>query len=181
MIQRIQSIYLLLAFLALAACFMFPTATFTAVGSDGIEVNGELNLIPKADREAQYYAQIEAGQPEVAMGQRGYVKTWPLVVFTLLAAVIALVSIFLYGNRVRQMRIVAVGFLLGVVEVFLIFIWAIDAYVNSATAPPLQCTDVDVTYGVGTWCPIAAVVLMFLAQRAIKKDEAKVKAADRLR
>ncbi len=180
MIQRIQSIYLLLAFLALAACFMFPTATFTAVGSDGIEVNGELNLIPKESQETQTLAQIASGQP-VTMGQRGYVKTWPLVVFTLLAAVIALVSIFLYGNRVRQMRIVAVGFLLGVVEVFLIFIWAIDAYVNSATAPPLQCTDVDVTYGVGTWCPIAAVVLMFLAQRAIKKDEAKVKAADRLR
>lgn len=180
MIQRIQSIYLLLAFLALAACFMFPTATFTAVGSDGIEVNGELNLIPKESQETHTLAQIASGQPETR-GQRGYVKTWPLVVFTLLAAVIALVSIFLYGNRVRQMRIVAVGFLLGVVEVFLIFIWAIDAYVNSATAPPLQCTDVDVTYGVGTWCPIAAVVLMFLAQRAIKKDEAKVKAADRLR
>ena len=180
MIQRIQSIYLLLAFLALAACFMFPTATFTAVGSDGIEVNGELNLIPKESQETQTLAQIASGQP-VTMGQRGYVKTWPLVVFTLLAAVIALVSIFLYGNRVRQMRIVAVGFLLGVVEVFLIFIWAIDAYVAGATEPPLQCTDVDVTYGVGTWCPIAAVVLMFLAQRAIKKDEAKVKAADRLR
>lgn len=159
---------------------MFPTATFTAVDSRGVEVNGELNLIPKGERETQTLAQIETGQ-SVMMGQRGYVKTWPLVVFTLLAAVIALVSIFLYGNRVRQMRVVAVGFLFGVVEVFLIFIWAIDAYVAGATEPPLQCTDVDVTYGVGTWCPIAAIVLMFLAQRAIKKDEAKVRAADRLR
>ena len=180
MIQRIQSIYLLLAFLAMAACFMFPTATFTAVGAHGEEVSGELNLIPKADREAQYYAQIEAGQPEVAMGQRGYVKTWPLVVLTLLTAAVTLVSIFLFGNRVRQMRIVAVGFLLGVVDVFLIFIWAIDTYVTNASAP-LQCEDPQVAYGVGTWCPIVAIVLMFLAQRAIKKDEVKVRAADRLR
>ena len=179
MIQRIQSIYLLLAFLALAACFMFPTATFTAVGSGGEEVSGELNLIPKEAQDSQTLAQIVSGQP-VTMGQRGHVDMWPLVVLTILTAVIALVSIFLFGNRMRQVRIVAVGFLLGVVDVFLIFIWAIDAYVDSATAP-LQCTDVDVTYGVGTWCPIAAVVLMFLAQRAIKKDEAKVKAADRLR
>ena len=179
MIQRIQSIYLLLAFLAMAACFIFPTATFTAVESWGIQVSGELNLIPKEVHEAQVLDQIQSGKP-VTMGQRGFVKTWPLVVLTILTAVIALVSIFLFGNRVRQMRIVAVGFLLGVVDVFLIFIWAIDTYVSNATVP-LQCTDVDVTYGVGTWCPIVAIVLMFLAQRAIKKDEAKVRAADRLR
>lgn len=179
MIQRIQSIYLLLAFLAMAACFMFPTATFTAVGSGGMEISGELNLIPKEAQDVQTLTQIQSGVP-ATMGQRGYVKTWPLVVLTILTAVIALVSIFLFGNRVRQVRVVAVGFLLGVVDVFLIFIWAIDSYVDGATAP-FQCTEVDVTYGVGTWCPIAAVVLLFLAQRAIKKDEAKVKAADRLR
>ena len=179
MIQRIQSIYLLLAFLAMAACFMFPTATFTSVGSGGMEISGELNLIPKESHDAQMQAQIQSGGP-VTMGQRGFVKTWPLVVLTILTAVIALVSIFLFGNRVRQVRVVAVGFLLGVVDVFLIFIWAIDSYVDGATAP-FQCTEVDVTYGVGTWCPIAAVVLLFLAQRAIKKDEAMVRAADRLR
>ena len=31
------------------------------------------------------------------------------------------------------------------------------------------------------WLPIATALLLFLAQRAIKKDEQKVRAADRLR
>ena len=74
----------------------------------------------------------------------------------------------------------AVGFLLGVVDLFLIFIWAVDAFVDQATRA-MSCTDVHVTYGVSTWAIIAAVVLMFLAQRYIKKDEEKVRAADRLR
>ena len=33
----------------------------------------------------------------------------------------------------------------------------------------------------GTIIPIVTVILLFLAQRAIKKDEMKVRAADRLR
>ncbi len=37
------------------------------------------------------------------------------------------------------------------------------------------------TYSVATWAAVAAVALLFLAQRAIKRDEAKVRAADRLR
>ena len=42
----------------------------------------------------------------------------------------------------------------------------------------------DITTGMltpGTIVPIVNVILLFLAQRAIKKDEMKVRAADRLR
>ena len=87
---------------------------------------------------------------------------------------------FLFKKRVTQMRVVAIAFLLGVVDIFLIFIWAVDSYISKVTVP-MACTDIDVHYGIGTWCPIVAVILMFLAQRAIKKDEEKVRAADRLR
>ena len=126
-----------------------------------------------------YGAQILNGEP-VEIGQRGYVKTWPLVVLTIASGLIALGSIFMYKNRVRQMRVVAVGFLLGVVDLFLIFIWAVDSFVDQATQA-MACTEVHVSYGVATWAIIAAVVLMFLAQRFIRKDEEKVRAADRLR
>ena len=78
------------------------------------------------------------------------------------------------------MRVVAVGFLLGVVEVFLIFIWAVDAFVDKATRA-MACTEVDVDYGIGTWCAVLAVIMLFLAERSIRKDEEKVRAADRLR
>ena len=177
MIQRKQSLFLLLAVCAMAMCFMFPIASFNAKVPLGVPVNGELNLIAKEN--PSLMNDILNGEA-VTMGQKDYIKVWPLIVLTLASALIALVSLFMYKNRVRQMRVVAVAFLLGVVDIFLIFIWAVDAYISKVTVP-MACTDIDVHYGMGTWCLIAAVVLMFLAQRAIKKDEEKVRAADRLR
>lgn len=177
MIQRKQTIFLLIAIAALAMCFMYPVATFTAKGSLGQTVDGALNLIPKDN--PNLMAEILSGEP-VTMGQKGFVKVWPLTVLTLLSATIALVALFLYKKRVLQMRVVAVAFLLGVIDIFLIFIWAVDRYVENASSS-MGCTDVNVHYALGTWLPIAAVVFLFLAQRSIKKDEEKVRAADRLR
>lgn len=184
MIQRKQSLFLFLAVCAMAMCFMFPIASFEAVSSqrsvetgEPIPVSGELNLVAKPVPEMM--TQILNSQP-VSMSQSNYVNVWPLMVLTLLVAVISAVSLFLYKNRVRQMRVVACGFLLGVVQLFLIFIWAVDAFVEPAVAS-MDCTDVAVHYGIGTWATVAAIVLLFLAQRSIKKDEAKVRAADRLR
>lgn len=177
MIQRKQTLFLFLAVCALALCFVFPIASFEGKAPLGVQVSGQFRMIPKDVPETM--SQILNGEP-VEIGQRGYVKTWPLVALTIASALIALVSIFLFKNRVRQMRVVAVAFLLGVVDLFLIFIWAVDSFVDQATQA-MACTDVHVTYGVATWAIIAAVVLMFLAQRFIKKDEEKVRAADRLR
>ena len=177
MIQRKQTLFLFLAVCALAMCFMFPIASFTAKAPLGVPVSGELNLIAKEN--PSLMNDILNGDA-VTMGQKGYIKVWPLTTLTILSALVALVSMFLFKNRVRQMRLVAVAFLLGVIDIFLIFIWAVDAYISKVTVP-MACTDIDVSYGLGTWCPIVAVVLMFLAQRAIKKDEEKVRAADRIR
>lgn len=176
MIQRIQSVYLLIAACAMALCFLFPTATFCALSGQQ-PVSGELNLIAKAAPDM--LNQIAEGQP-VVMSQEGFVNTWPLVAVALGVIAISLVSLFLYKHRVRQMRLAACGFLLAVIYVFLLFIWAVDAYVDGATTA-MNCTDIHLRYGVGTWSPAAAALLLFLAQRAIKKDEAKVRAADRLR
>ena len=177
MIQRKQTLFLLLAVCAMAMCFMFPIASFTAKAPLGVPVSGELNLIAKEN--PSLMNDILNGEA-VTMGQKDYIKVWPLAVLTILSAFVALVSMFLFKNRVTQMRLVAVAFLLGVIDIFLIFIWAVDAYIDKVTVP-MACTDVNVHYGLGTWCPIVAVVLLFLAHRAIKKDEEKVRAADRLR
>ena len=164
MIQRKQSIFLLLAAIALVFCFAFPIATFNAKAPLGVPVSGALNLIPKDNPEMMN--EILNGQP-VTMGQKGFIT-------------IALVSIFFYKNRPTQMKVVAVGFLLTVVDIFLIFIWAVDKYIKAVTTP-MACTDIHTHYAVGAFLPIVAAILFFLAQRSIKADEAKVRAADRLR
>lgn len=181
MIQRKQSLFLFLTICCMAMCFMFPIATFEAEWpprpGEFKPVSGELNLLAKPVPEM--LSQI-ANSQSVTMSQKEFVNVWPLLVLTLAVAAISLLSIFLYKNRVRQMRIVAVGFLLAVVDLFLIFIWAVDAFVEPA-AKSMNCSDVSVSYGLGTWAVVAAIVLLFLAQRSIKKDEEKVRAADRLR
>lgn len=168
---------MLLAAIALVFCFAFPIATFTAKSSLGVSVDGALNLIPKDNPELMN--EILNGQP-VTMGQKGFIKTWSLMVLTLVAIAIALVSIFLYKKRLTQMKVVAVGFLLTVVDIFLIFIWAVDKYVKAVTTP-MDCTEIQTHYAVGAFLPIVAAVLFFLAQRSIKADEEKVRSADRLR
>ncbi|MBQ0160687.1 MAG: DUF4293 domain-containing protein [Bacteroidales bacterium] len=177
MIQRKQTLFLLIAVAAMVLCFVFPTATFTAKAPLGIPVAGELNLIPKA--QPDLLQQITSGNP-IEINQRDFINTWPNLVLTLLVAAIAMVSIFLYKKRTTQMKVVAVDFLLCVLDIFLIFIWTVDSYVKKATET-IHCTDIDTHYTLATWLPIVAVVFLFLAQRSIKSDEEKVRAADRLR
>ena len=161
----------------MAVSFLFPIASFEGKAPLGRTVKGDLNLVAKDVPETM--SQILNGGP-VTIGQKGFVNTWPLLVLVALVIAISIVSIFLYKKRVLQMRVVAVGFLLGVVEIFLIFIWSVDAFVDKATRA-MACTEVDVDYGIGTWCAVLAVIMLFLAERSIRKDEEKVRAADRLR
>ena len=187
MIQRIQSFYLVLAACAMALCFMFPVAKFKTANN---EVFAQYNLVKSQAVKAT--VQTEEGQNEVLsddferlggnMSELGYknAPVWPLMTLAVIVIAIALASVFLYANRTRQVRVVAVGFLLNVVYVFLVFIWAVDAFLK-----PLKQSFSDhdwaVTYSVATWAPVASAVLLFLAQNAIKRDEKKVRDADRIR
>lgn len=187
MIQRIQSFYLILAVCALAVCFMFPVATYNIMGNGEAEpqIVSQLFLLSNRsqDAETSVLAQIESGCT-ANIPQRGFIHIWPLSVVAAVAAVLALVSIFMYKNRMRQVRVVACGFLLNLVYLFLLFIWAVDAYgdaIFQLTSPLLSDPHLDTTFSVGTWASVVSLLFLFLSQRAIKRDEAKVRAADRLR
>ena len=180
MIQRIQSFWLVLAMCCMVLCFMVPVAQYQLdVPSTGQKVEAELNLLGKDNPEM--LNQIANLDPVVVYSQKasGF-QTWPLMVVAGVTALLALVCIFLYKNRVRQMRMVAVGFLLNVAYVFLLFFWAVDAY-GKTVVQAMQGSDLQVTWYVGAYAPIVSLVLLVLAHRGIKKDDAKVRAADRLR
>lgn len=161
-------------------CFLVPVATYQLdMPTTGQKVEAEFNLLAKDNPEM--LNQIANLDPVVVYSQRasGF-HTWPLMVVAALVAVMALVCVFLYKNRVRQMRMVAVAFLLNVAYVFLLFFWAVDAY-GKTVLKAMQGADLQVTWYVAAYAPIVSLVLLILAHRAIKKDEAKVRAADRLR
>lgn len=177
MIQRIQTLWLLLAFTGLTLLFMFPAVTFHGEYMAGCTMDGSLSLVPKDNPEM--LSQLSAGG-SVVFDQTQFFHIWPLAVLVALTAVLTLVCIFLFKNRVLQMRLVSVAFLMNVVYVFLLLFWAVDKFAG-AFKTALGNDQVDMGYGLGVWIPLGTIVLLMLAQRAIKKDESKVRAADRLR
>ncbi|MBP5548028.1 MAG: DUF4293 domain-containing protein [Bacteroidales bacterium] len=185
MLQRIQSFYLVLVVVGIVLMFKFPIVTFTSTTASG-DVEAALKLLPTESvmtDDGMDYKYV--GDDAVHMSGK-----WILSISTLLVGLIALVSIFLYKNRVLQMRVVAFAFLFNVITIFLIFFWAINGTGGSggylaalqAAGPSLMGDEIAINMLTpGTITPIVTVILLFLAQRAIKKDEMKVRAADRLR
>lgn len=187
MIQRIQSFYLVLVVVGVILMFQFPIATYTLQGfSPDNELTAALQLLPK---ESQYASPDSNDPANLLYVGNDIVKlkgSWLLDLFAAAIGVIALVSIFLFKNRIKQMRIVACGFLVNIIYVFLIFFWAINGtggnggYWHALQLSGFQPAEVSML-AVGTIAPLVTLVLLFLAQRAIRKDEIKVRAADRLR
>lgn len=183
MIQRVQSFYLVLAVVCIILMFRFPIATYTTSTVNG-DVSAALQLTNTksviADNGVDYRF---VGDDIVNFGGK-----WVLTLLSAITGVIALASIFLFKNRVLQMRVVAFAFLFNVVLIFLLFFWAINGtggnggYYSSLLSTGLMGGDITTNMLTpGTIAPIVSVILLFLAQRAIKKDEMKVRAADRLR
>ena len=185
MIQRIQSFYLILAACAMALCFMFPVAKYKTPDK---QVYAQYSLLKsqaldKADEQSDAASAVDDFELVGGnMSKLGYAKApvWPLMALVVAVIAIAVVSIFLYSNRTRQVRVVAVGFLLNVIYIFLVFIWAADAFLKPIKQS-FSNFEWTTTYSVATWAPVASVVLLFLAQNAIKRDEKKVRDADRIR
>ncbi|MBQ2508550.1 MAG: DUF4293 domain-containing protein [Bacteroidales bacterium] len=177
MIQRIQSFLLVLVVVGAVLMFMFPMATYSIPDPEsGDVVTASIDLLPKDKAVA---GDTTASNIQVLMKEGPSV--WPMAVLAAIIGLIALVSIFLYKNRIRQMRVVSFGFLVNIVYIGLIFLLYVDkvanllAPVNPTGMPPMT------HYSIGTWTPFVTAILLFLAQRAIRSDEIKVQSADRLR
>lgn len=91
----------------------------------------------------------------------------------IVAILLPLVAIFLYKNRPLQIRIGRLAMLVAVIALALLVI----EFGDSAK----QAASITVSPGPGLFTPIAGIVFAFLAVRAVKKDEALVRSADRIR
>ncbi len=107
--------------------------------------------------------------------ERVYYASENLVVFALSMAVacMALVAIFLFKKRPTQFKLAVLGILLSLattgLEVY---------YINDfKTTTPM----VKGTYHLGGLLPFAMVIFLWLAARAIRKDEKLIKSLERLR
>jgi hypothetical protein len=157
MLQRKQSLFLLLAALLAAATWLFPIATYER-GAEVFEL-----------RTTGLYA--ADGTEDVG----STVKVPFSILHSVLAATL-LVTIFLYRNRPRQRRVVRGTYMLALALIAFQFITD-----NSTRAYLGQEGRVEGSYGLAFFLPLVVLVLMILADRGIKADEDLVRSMDRLR
>lgn len=149
MIQRIQSVYLLLVTALLITSMCLPVGSF--IGAD-----------------AAMYTFKPLG---VEVGGTFY-STWGVLGILLLSSIVAFATIFLFKNRMLQIRMSIFNsiLLIGYYMAFLAFMFVLKR-------------DLNASFQI-SWAlcfPLICIILNYLAIRAIGRDEVMVKAADRLR
>lgn len=156
MIQRIQTVYLLLAAVALFSTFLVDIAQFTDAA--GLENDLALYRLSRSDG-------------EILMVQSGI---WPILSLSVTGA-LYLVAIFAYRNRKRQMAFVRFSYV--TVLLSLVAIW----FFVDQNYWVLNLSEPDLSFRVGFYLPFVAFAFSWLANRSIRADEALVKSLDRIR
>ncbi len=141
MIQRIQTVFLFLAGVASLGVFGLPFASTD---------NSVANSI--------FDDKLFNAQDHISM-----------VVLFAVAGALALAGIFLFKNRLLQMRITLFAIIATVGGTVLALVFFSQAGIQTAEA------------GIGSFFPLLALIAGLLAYRFIKKDEKLVKSMDRLR
>lgn len=155
MIQRIQTLYLLGIVALMVAALFTPLAYFVA-GTEVYELFA-FSLKPEGT--------TEAGQSTMYMG-----------IIVALATLLPLVTIFLYKNRMLQIRLCAVELvLLAGAEIFMAIYYYLSNRMFSMMEFHTQGFRIAIIF------PIVALILDYLALRAIFKDEMLVRSLDRIR
>ncbi len=157
MIQRIQTIYLSGVMIASILLFFMPVARYIS------------------DVQGTYLFFITGIKYLVAPPLTLYFwVTFPLLLLVSVSLILTLAAIFLYKNRKIQLLLVNLGFLLQIVIILLTFFYYAGHFASMVKVS-------QPSYQAGIFMPIASLLLLVLASRAIRKDEAMVKSVDRLR
>src|SRR5690554_90301 len=146
MIQRIQTVYLFLALLFTGSLFFLDMAQLASVDSTYL-----LN----------FQGLVEASKPTELL-----MPATALSILLALAVVLTFITIFLYKKRLLQIRLCALNLGLHAGLSIMIF------YFGKAAARDFQA---ELSFDWPLVLPLAALILIFLALRAIGKDEALIR------
>lgn len=149
--QRIQTVWLVLAFAAMIALLFLPIGIFATPQGNWIMYNWST-------------------RPQIGVGT--VMNHWGLFVLALIIALLSLYIVFLYKKRKLQMRLTMLGMLLTV------------GYLIYYMVEAVKLTNaLQASYGFkfALALPIITIILLFMARRAIRKDEVLVRMSNRLR
>ena len=162
MIQRRQTIFMLLSAIISALLFFTPLVSY----NDGTSIMsftifGIENHVETLTYSASY--------------------TWPLIVLTVLMTILPIYTLFRYKKRQHQVKMCQLDMLLNIIFIGLVFLYY-DADIQKVIAAVEGETyRLDVAYCIGMVIPLVNIVLQMLAIRGIKKDIELLKSVDRLR
>jgi Na+/melibiose symporter-like transporter len=145
MIQRKQTLWLFLAALVGAGVFYFDL----------------------------YHGDIKTG--DIMQGKVLSVRDkFPLLLIAVVMVTLPLITIFMFGNRKRQMRMTAMC-MLSVMSFVSLMLATVTSWERAS--PPV----LGGSYSVGAVLPVVSVILLIMALLGIRKDEKLVRSVDRLR
>ncbi len=153
MIQRIQSIFLLLAAIVMAL-LLFGPMYFVSV-----------------DKAVTNAAPMETMLADGVFETNDHII---LLILVVVSMILPLVILFLFKNRVLQMKLGRINVTLIVLTLALSVILFLNDYRQIS-----EGTEITIEFGY--LAPVIAIILLALAIRFIKKDEKLVRSADRLR
>lgn len=153
MLQRIQTVYLLIIVGLMAAMMFLPLAV--------MQVGGE------------YYTFKAIGVSTMAAGAELVYSTWGLFVLAAVISLLALITIFLFKKRILQIRLCVFNaiLMLGFYGIFAFFAWTLKS--------DLAYSGLNLRIALSF--PVIALILDYLAIRNIGADEALVRSLERLR
>jgi Domain of unknown function (DUF4293) len=155
MLQRIQSIYLLLAGLVIFALFLFPLVHNVYIDDKPVTI-------------------MVTGVFQDANGQHAHTQFFvALTVATAIIGLIPLIIIFLFKNRKQQVALCYSAILV---------IIGYSFWMAQAAKQVMGDIKIDThNWGIGLFLSSISILLLIFSLKAIQRDEKLVKSADRLR
>ncbi len=150
MIQRIQSLYLLIATVLLIVASFMPFFTLN---------NGDLVI-------DGFYFHSSTGE--------NIFSTITMNIILWLGALLSFITIFLFKNRIVQMRITTYTIII------LLGFYLLLIYYRFMAVPSIE-KIISSKMEIASLFPVIGAILIYMANRAIKKDEEKVRSMDRFR
>jgi len=156
MIQRIQSVFLLLVIILAVLYLLFPLGSFTMNASQSNIILAGTNLAP-----------------ENHLGEH---TEWYRSVLSVLPLLVILFTVYIvlqYKRRIYQIRLCKINIMIHLVILVISFF-----YLDQIKG---ELPQMSFSYGPSIFFPLVSLILLLRANRSILRDEKLVRAADRIR
>lgn len=164
MIQRIQTIYLLLIAL-ITGLLIFVNPSFIEIQGYGLWTNNEVGFINLHFKTASWFIGDELADTD----------SLPLATYTLaVISGLAFISIFLFKNRRLQILLTAFNY------IFILVLYILMVYYGVKYSGQVE-QDNQIDIAIGLFFPLFLPIFNYMALRRINYDEELVRSTDRLR